>query len=298
MQKLDRASRLLLGALLEAHDVLQSLQTEVSADNEDQGAVNSSVEANIERVKKFALEISEPKIELTKDNQGACTSSTSKKKDIVPVEQNDIQNKASDNNDMCDVTESSNPVPTIVSNSLPDLVQNVQVSDSYVPTKDDLNAPLPDLLLTGSTMSPKAVTPRKKFSPKKYLPRKKKVFKLTTLEELQRTKTSEEKQSPRLSWRDAGIKLGEVANSWDSARRQSLPNVRNNVDMHPRDQHLVQQHTLVQWMRGDLARDDRSLAEDENEASKKTDILLSGVFRVVQAVGLFLIIRKVENMFQ
>jgi len=298
VQKLDRASRLLLGALLEAHDVLQSLQTDVSADNEDHGAVNSSVEANIERVKKFALEISEPKIELTKDNQEAATSSPSKKKDIVPVEQNDIESKASDKNEKCDATHSSNPVPTIVSNSLPDLVQNIQVSDTYVPTKDDLNAPLPDLLMTGSSMSPKAITPRKKFSPKKYSPRKKKVFKLTTLEELQRTKSSEEKHLPRLSWRDAGIKLNDVAKSWDSARRQSLPNVRNNVDMHPRDHHLVQQRTLVQWMRGDLSRDDRLLGDDENESSKKTDILISGVFRVVQAVGLFLIIRKVENMFQ
>merc|ERR1739842_77516 len=114
-----------------------------------------------------------------------------------------------------------------------------------------------DLLMTGSTMSPKAITPRKKFSPKKYSPRKKKVFKLTTLEELERAKTNEENPSLRLSWRDAGTKLNDVAKSWDSARRQSLPNVRNNVDMHPRDHHLVQQHTLVQWMRGDLSRDDR-----------------------------------------
>eukprot|EP00090_Calanus_glacialis_P008167 TRINITY_DN16492_c0_g1_i1.p1 TRINITY_DN16492_c0_g1~~TRINITY_DN16492_c0_g1_i1.p1 ORF type:complete len:326 (+),score=60.07 TRINITY_DN16492_c0_g1_i1:183-1160(+) len=294
IEKLDRASRLLLGALIEAHDVLQQLQAE--SESGDQGAVNASVEANIERVRQFAQVIREPKNELTNttsDNQVASTPK--KQKDIVPAN-NDIDTKASDKNNGCEVAPTFTPVPTFVRNTLPDLVQNVQVSDSYVPNKFDLNAPLPDLLM-GSNLSPKAITPRKKFSPKKYAPRKKKVFKLTTLEEMQMTKTSQDNLNP-ISWKDAGSKLSDVAKSWDFARRPSLPNVRNNVDVHPRDHHLARRHSLARWMRGELSHDDRLSSVDENESSKKTDILLSSVFRVVQAVGLFLIIRKVENMFQ
>merc|ERR1719483_66474 len=145
----------------------------------------------------------------------------------------------------------------------------------------------------GSTLSPKAITPRKKFSPKKYAPRKKKVFRLTTLEEMQSPKNCQDTLSP-LSWRDAGTKLSDVAKSWDSARRQSLPNVRNNVDMHPRDHHLARRNSLGRWMRGELSQDDRLTSCEENESAKNSDMLLRNVFRVVQAVGLFLIIRKVD----
>merc|ERR1712106_929562 len=201
------------------------------------------------------------------------------KKNIVPVENKDTDTKASDINNGCEVAPPCTPVPTFVRNSLPDLLQDVQVAESYVPdNKFDLNAPLPDLLM-GSTQSPKAITPRKKFSPKKYAPRKKRVFKLTTLEEMQTTKSGQDNLSP-ISWREAGNKLSDVAKSWDSARRPSLPNVRNNVDMHPRDHHLARQHPLAQWMRGTLSHDDRFLSDDENESAKKTDILLSSVFRV------------------
>jgi len=253
--------------------------------------VNSSVEANIERVKKFAQEISNRKIELKNDNHVADISPASKKKDTVPVENNDMECKASDKKDVSDVT----PVPKFVKSMMPDLVQNVQVSDVYVPNKNDLNDTLPDLLLTKPTT---AITPRKKSSPKKYSPRKKKVFKLTTLEEMQTTKTNNEKKSSPLSWREAGAKLSDLAKFLDSPRRPSLPNVRNNTVVNPRNYSTALQRSLAPWMRAEVLDEDGLSSDDEDGSMKKTDILISSVVRAVQAVGLFLIFRKVENMFQ
>ena len=92
IQKLDRASRLLLGALIEAHDILQQLQAE--CENPEENVVDTSVRENIERVRHFTQVISVPKNELTStaDNQATPIQDN----DIVPDENKDIDNKASD----------------------------------------------------------------------------------------------------------------------------------------------------------------------------------------------------------
>ena len=88
------------------------------------------------------------------------------------------------------------------------------------------------------------------------------------------------------------MKLSDVAKSWDSNFRTSLP-VRNNTNINPRDH-----HSLHRWMEGELTRNERSENTGDDRSAKSPDALLSSIFTVVKAVGLFLIIRKVENMFQ
>merc|ERR1712130_224658 len=162
VQQLDFASRLLLGALLEAHELLQSLQAEVVRDNKNI-PVDNPVENNIEKVKKLTMNILEPTIDVTKADQ-----TTAKPSGIEDIVQDDkIQMKARDKKEADYVTTMQ---------SMPDLVQNIDIS---VSTKQNISTPLPDLLLTGSNVD---LIPSNNFSPKKYSTSKKKMFKLTTLE--------------------------------------------------------------------------------------------------------------------
>ena len=199
---------------------------------------------------------------------------------------------------------------------LPDIVHNTAIivrhptdqakclsprSQDMTPTKPRQNqqitkAPLPDLI--NDSLHAIKKTPRKT---------QRKVFRLNTLRDLhqQRQSATKDTTPSPLSWREAGAKLRDVAATWETpVRRPSLPlfhHDTNNRQLQQRRLSSLSPDTLTTPEPGHMSpHDDDDL--DGPRYRMKNDIdtqtMINNVLKAVQVFGLFLIIRKFENMLK
>ena len=267
IEQLNRASRLLLGALLEAHDILEQLHTNAGSTS----PVQQQTKENIERVRRLSQSTSDPTVEPTaeekKEEKPAAKVDTTEQ--ISRNETSNIElpprSTESDGRRSSSAAKASDtpspPRPSSTSRPpMPDLV-----TELTTPTKThDLKSHLPDLV------QPTLPTPRKRSPPRRLVPAKtrRKVFRLSTLQELAGPRACP--PSP-MSWKEAGSKLAEVAGSWRSSRGSSPPPRRLPINQG---------------------------VEEQQEGEKMTKTLVSSVVKIVSCVSLYLIVRKVESLLQ
>ena len=262
---MNRASRLLLGALLEAHDILEQLHANTGSSS----PVEQQTKENIERVRRLSQSTSDTTVEPTAEEKREEKPAT-KVDTTEQISRNETSNielpprsTESDGRRSWSAAKASDPPsppspPSTSSPPMPDLV-----TELTTPTKThDLKPHLPDLV------QPALPTPRKRSPPRRLVPAKsrRKVFRLSTLQELAGPRTCP--PSP-LSWRDAGSKLAEVAGSWKATRGSPPP-----------------------------PRRPTSQGVEEQEGEKMTKTLVSNVVKIVSCVSLYLIVRKVESLLQ
>ena len=258
IEQLNRASRLLLGSLLEAHDILQQLHAAQGVPS----PVEQQTKDNIERVRRLSTQISEtedvkePKQEERETTVTEYNENPTNELPPAITEQDSAATKASD--------------PTsIMHPAMPDLVPELTPTTPTKNKKDLKN--LPDLLYSIlPTPRKRATPPRKGPSPAKA---KRKVFRLSTLQELRQPPT---RHQP-LTWTEAGAKLSEVAGSW----RQAVTSTTRNTASTSRRRSSVQEVNDV---------------TEEEECKTKT--VLSGVVKIVSCVSLYLIVRKMESLLK
>ena len=243
VEKLNRASRLLLGALIEAHDVLEALNLETG----NVAAASASVSENIERVRMFSLKTVEQKteneLELPKE---------------VPANQNESP-----------AAPEVIPEPRAANCEIEQAILPDVVPISAVLSKNDLSN-MPDLISSTDT-------PRKK-TPKKLASKRKKSFRLTEALTSGEREGAGRRRRTSLTWTEAGAKLREISTATPT-RRRSLPAPPTR-----------RYSTNVSLDQVDFPPE----PEEEDPLLSTVDTVL----RIVQVVGVWYILRKVENMFQ
>ena len=265
IDQLNRASRLLLGALLEAHDMLEQMHSAHGSVPQ----VEQSVKENIERVRRLSTEITlseeqEPERKREKEPDAAASTNPISEEThnelpvpvCPPSTESDCAAKAS----------ASHPTTT-TRPSVPDVVPELSIS----PTKNDLTD-IPDVL--HPAVSRRRMPPRKSPGTK---PSRRRIFRLNTLQEIQ---TSKKVSRPLpLTWTEAGAKLAEVAKSWRS-NKPGITTAVSPVRQHNRD-----------------ASASRN-TEEENWDGGTTKMLVTGVVKIVSCVSLYLIVRKMESLLK
>ena len=278
IDQLNRASRLLLGALLEAHDMLEQMHT----DSGSVPNVEQSVKENIERVRRLSTEIT-----LSEDaRKNLAEEAKDKKKEEKAPE---AAATAASTNPISEETPNNElPVPVCLPSTETDCAAKASVSDQttttrmpdvvpelthHTPTKNDLTN-IPDVLHTA--VSRRRVPPRK--SPGTKPTSRRRVFRLNTLQELQASKKAARPQP--LTWTEAGAKLAEVAGSWRS-NNPAIATAANPGRHQARD-----------------ASASRRVNSEEDWDGGTAKVFVTGVVKIVSCVSLYLIVRKMESLLK
>ena len=280
-EKLNRASRLLLGAMIEAYDVLSQLQAEVGCDVQDNRNIaslrefvniqhgqsqNQEPAENITPHQPEKSESSEGNIELSVTCQTPADCQL-KASPVAAAESPDTE----EDREHIDNTGDT-PCPEL---SLPDIVP---VVSNQLQT--------PDIILT-SKKTPKISCRGRKTRPK---------FRLTNLNELHRTKKSS--TPSQMTWKDVGSKLGEVSKKWQkpcghAGRRRSVADVpRNNQDQ---DSPPCSSSDQPDWSLFPVHPPPPPPPPSDDLSS---GLLINNVLKVVQVFGLYLIVKKFENLLK
>ena len=303
VQKLNRASRLLLGALIEAYDVLQQLQAEYQHDGREPDA---GVVVNLKKLNSLVTGNSVTQNQPSEEprNNNELTIASADNQIIVPKDdQNTKDSEEKDSTEQHDKDEKVGVV-TQVSPSLPDIVMN-PAAIVRTPVSRGHVSNMPDIIMD-------TLHATKKTSPRK-TPRK--VFRLNTLREMhqRQSKTTKDTTTPTvapLTWSEAGAKLRNVASTWETLergpRRPSLPAL-GALDPH----HSNQRRRLSSLGPTFSRNPEEDMSDDLNDGPQgvfeelrgiKTDFntehMINNVLKAVQVFGLFLIIRKFENMLK
>ena len=300
VQKLNRASRLLLGALIEAYDVLQQLQVECGDGDRN---VDPGVQANLDRLSMLVSNRQSTSVvtSLNQQQNNELTNTTATTSDNQQKTEPKIpEDKVSEVPDVVTV-EPVLPLPDIVHNTAiivrppTDQAKCLSPRSHDITTKPRQNvtkAPLPDLI-NDSLHAIKKTTPRKS---------QRKVFRLNTLRDMQqqpRQSTIKEKTPSPLSWTEAGAKLRDVAATWETPRRPSLPLLGHNTNHHQLQQRrlsTLSPDTVPTHDSDDDLDSPRFRMAHKNDID--TNTMINNVLKAVQVFGLFLIIRKFENMLK
>ena len=333
MEKLNRASRLLLGALVEAYDVLQQLQAECGDTVQDQAS-----QASLARVRQF-VNTTQPPVTPQPQQQSLHQQQQQSQQQQSEQEHNELSAVAT-------AATSNNIIATTDSNT--DTTEDTTMDSTMDDTKDDTKeitkdtteedtknatpamdtpdhrscvAPakphakvqgLPDIVTSHALLSPpraKAPPPPslpdvvadslhglgRRMSPRKVARRR--VFRLSTLRELHQQRQPAPSSTPPspdtpptpppLSWAEAGQKLASIATTLDTPppRRRSLPALgRDDQDGEERRRGR-RMSQVVAW-------------HADTGPKMETDKIINNVLKAVQVFGLFLIIRKFENMLK
>ena len=278
IDQLNRASRLLLGALLEAHDMLEQMHT----DSGSVPDVEQSVKDNIERVRRLSTEIT-----LSEDARKNLAEKDKRKEEKAP----EAAATAASTNPISEETPNNElPVPVCLPSTEADCAAKASVSDPttttrmpdvvpelthHTPTKNDLTN-IPDVLHTA--VSRRRVPPRK--SPGTKPTSRRRVFRLNTLQELQASKKAARPQP--LTWTEAGAKLAEVAGSWRSNNPEAIATAANPGRHQARD----------------ASASRRVNTEEENWDGGTAKVFVTGVVKIVSCVSLYLIVRKMESLLK
>ena len=272
--------------------MLQQLQAE-AGDNVD-SADSESVQASVQRVRSF----------VDKTRAGVTTTST----ELEPTPQPSEENQKIEQQN-----QESHSVNELVAEPSTELTRDLIITEEESPknfsgnnvvavSTQELSAPLPDLIRPQRQVSvinnklPDIVCDalRATNKHKKKTPRRRS-FRLNTL----RTPKKPDIPEPTsLTWTNVGRKLAEISNSLDSpvgARRQSLPpasssNIRNRAEVTPR-RSSCNPRMLSFGPNDDILGGDGS-------GGLNTEHIVNNVLKVVQVVGLFLVMKKFENMLK
>ena len=325
MEKLNRASRLLLGALVEAYDVLQQLQAECGDTMQDQAS-----QASLARVRQF-VNTTQPPVTPQPQQQSLHQQQQQSQQQQSEQEHNELSAVAT-------AATSNNIIATTDSNTATteDTTMDSTMDDTKEITKDDtkdetpaMDTPdhrscvvtakppakvqgLPDIVTSHALLTPpraKAPPPPslpdvvadslhglgRRMSPRKVARRR--VFRLSTLRELHQQRQPAPSSTPPspdtpptpppLSWAEAGQKLASIATTLDTPppRRRSLPALgRDDPDGEERRRGR-RMSQVVAW-------------HADTGPKMETDKIINNVLKAVQVFGLFLIIRKFENMLK
>ena len=136
--------------------------------------------------------------------------------------------------------------------SLPDIV----------PATRSESRTLPDLLQQSSNNNTNCKTPKISWRPKRSRPK----FRISKPVEVERVRRSQSR--PNISWKEAGVKLAELADNYSS------------VELNPED------------------RASRPVRQSVDQQKSDSDHLINNVLKCVQAVGLFLIMKKIDKMLK
>ena len=251
-EKLDRASRLLLGAMIEAYDVLSQLQGEMGCEVEQN--------TNIPVLRQFVEDINTHSQTITYLSQSGVKTEPVVTRDKPVLANTDITVEAHTDGDSqgdshgdCQSDGVTSEPQQCVGDltSLPDIVPNIT---------SDITS-LPDLI-PHSNINSFNKTPKISWRPKRNRPK----FKISKSVEVDKVRRSERR--PKMSWREAGVKLCDLADNLTS------------TGFHPED--------------GTSRQDRHSVDQQKSD----TDHLINNVFKCVQAVGLLLIMKKIDNMLK
>ena len=327
MEKLNRASRLLLGALVEAYDVLQQLQAECGDTVQDQAS-----QASLARVRQF-VNTTQPPVTPQPQQQ-----SLQQQQQSQPQQSEQEHNElsavatAATSNNIIATTETMEDTPM---DETIDTTKDITKDDTKDTTEEDTGddthaadtpdhhscvAPakaqgLPDIVTSHALLTPpraKAPPPPslpdvvadslhalgRRMSPRKVARRR--VFRLSTLRELHQQRqpapstppSSDNTTPPPLSWAEAGQKLASIATTLDtsspsqSPRRRSLPALMGRDDPDGEERRRGRRMSQVVAWHADTG------------PKMETDKIINNVLKAVQVFGLFLIIRKFENMLK
>ena len=245
---MDRASRLLLGAMIEAYDVLSQLQAEMGCEveeNENIPVLRQFVE-DINTHSQTISYLSQHPPQQTEDNPLPVHEMTADKPVLtntdITVEET-LKEREGDCHGDCQsdgVGHLPDIVPAIRSDtsSLPDLVQHSNINNSH------------------------CKTPKISWRPKRSRPK----FRISKPLEVEKVRRSQTR--PNISWKQAGVKLSELADNFSS------------VELSPED------------------RTSRQVRQSVDGQKTDTEHLINNVFKCIQAVGLFLIMKKIDKMLK
>ena len=331
MEKLNRASRLLLGALVEAYDVLQQLQAECGDTVQDQAS-----QASLARVRQFVnttqppvtpqpqqqslqqQQQSQPQQSEQEHNELSAVATAATSNNIIATTDT---NTATSEDTTMDTTEDTTKedIKDTTKDATTDATPATDTPD-YRSCAAHAKAPakvqgLPDIVTSHALLSPpraKAPPPPslpdvvadslhalgRRMSPRKVARRR--VFRLSTLRELHHQRqpasstppSSDNTTPPPLSWAEAGQKLASIATTLDtsspsqSPRRRSLPALMGRDDPDGEERRRGRRMSQVVAWHADTG------------PKMETDKIINNVLKAVQVFGLFLIIRKFENMLK
>ena len=339
MEKLNRASRLLLGALVEAYDVLQQLQAECGDTVQDQASQASL--ASLARVRQF-VNTTQPPVTPQPQQQSLHQQQQQSQQQQSEQEHNELSavaTAATSNNIIAttedeDTTMDSTMDDTkeITKDDTKDTTEDDTKDTTEEDTKDEtpaMDTPdhrscvvtakppakvqgLPDIVTSHALLSPpraKAPPPPslpdvvadslhglgRRMSPRKVARRR--VFRLSTLRELHQQRqpapsstppSPDTPPTPPLSWAEAGQKLASIATTLDTPppRRRSLPALMGRDDQDGEERRRGRRMSQVVAWHADTG------------PKMETDKIINNVLKAVQVFGLFLIIRKFENMLK
>ena len=334
MEKLNRASRLLLGALVEAYDVLQQLQAECGDTVQDQASQASL--ASLARVRQF-VNTTQPSVTPQPQQQSLHQQQQQSQQQQSEQEHNELSavaTAATSNNIIATTDSNTATTEDTTMDSTMDDTKEITKDDTKDTTEEDtkdetpaMDTPdhrscvvtakppakvqgLPDIVTSHALLTPpraKAPPPPslpdvvadslhglgRRMSPRKVARRR--VFRLSTLRELHHQRQPAPSSTPPspdtpptpppLSWAEAGQKLASIATTLDTPRRRSLPALgRDDPDGEERRRGR-RMSQVVAW-------------HADTGPKMETDKIINNVLKAVQVFGLFLIIRKFENMLK
>ena len=317
MEKLNRASRLLLGALVEAYDVLQQLQAECGDTVQDQAS-----QASLARVRQF-VNTTQPPVTPQPQQQSLQQQQQSQQQQSEQ-EHNELSAvaTAATSNNIIATTDTNTATTETMEDTPMDETKDITEEDNGDDTPDHHScvAPakvqgLPDIVTSHALLTPpraKAPPPPslpdvvadslhglgRRMSPRKVARRR--VFRLSTLRELHQQRqpapstppSSDNTTPPPLSWAEAGQKLASIATTLDtsspsqSPRRRSLPALMGRDDPDGEERRRGRRMSQVVAWHADTG------------PKMETDKIINNVLKAVQVFGLFLIIRKFVNMLK
>ena len=264
-EKLDRASRLLLGALIEAYDVLSQLQAEVGSEVQEN--------RHLQTLREY-IQDDQPRDNIDNRNQEekseartielTCDSPAERELKAGSVAAEESGEEETDHQ-----TDGQKEV------SLPDIVPVITTQQA-----------IPDIIVS-SRKTPKISSCRvRKTKPR---------FRLSTLNELQRTKRSWT-GSQNMSWKEVGSRLNHVSQKWQKSPTQARRRRRSNSDVTRNDQEPdtrpCLQNDQTDWSPPPPA------PVPASPAPSHQDSLFNNVLKVVQVFGLYLIVKKFENILK
>ena len=275
--------------------MLQQLQCE-AGDGVD-SAASESVEASVERVRRF----------VDKTRAGVPTTST----ESEPATQSSEDNQKSE-----EQNQESQSVTEFVAEPSTELTRDLMITEEVssknysennvvAVSNEELSAPIPDLIRPQRQVSgnnnqlPDIVcdTLRATNKHKRKSPRRRS-FRLNTL----RTQKKPETPAPlptSVTWTSVGRKLAEISNSLDTpvgTRRPSLPPPSSSSNIRSRPEATPRRNSCNPRMLFFGTNDD--IFGGEGASGVDTEHIVNNVLKVVQVVGLFLVMKKFENMLK
>ena len=271
--------------------MLQQLQAECGDTGDYVDNVSSeSVEASVERVRSF--------VDSTRARVTPATSTESEPTSPCVDQKIEEPKQESQKKDVTELVVESELTRDLIISSEEESSKNFS-GNNVVGVSSQLRAPLPDLITPQRQVSVRNQLPdivcdalRATNKTKKKSPRRRS-FRLTTL----RTPSKPQTPAAALTWTNVGQKLAEISDSLDTpgTRRRSLPppasHLRSNRPETSPRRSSCNPRRLCFGTNDDMPGGD-------GPGGVNTEHIVNNVLKVVQVFGLFLVMKKFENMLK